>query len=194
MFIIVWQQFDNTKQTVEHEANEVAAIYQIGSQLPASEGQPIQNLSRSYAEIVVNEEWPLMAKGEESQRAWDTLGQLGRAIEQIQPQNGREQGLFDQLLARFHDLSDSRRIRLLDARDALGWGFWALMIFLGIIAVGFTYLFGLENTVGHAVMIAALTATIVSILFLINAIDVPFRGDIHVGPDAFRQVLEQLGN
>lgn len=192
MFIIVWQEFDNTRTTVEHEANEVAAIYQIAGQIGRSQGQQVQDLSRSYAEIVVNQEWPLMANGRESQQAWDTLAQLGKTIEQIQPQDAREQALYGQLLDRLHDLSDNRRVRLLDAREAVGWGFWILMIFLGIITIGFTYLFGLENTVGHAVMIAAITATIVSILFLINAIDLPFRGDIRVGPDAFRLMLEQL--
>jgi hypothetical protein len=58
-----------------------------------------------------------------------------------------------------------------------------------VVTVGFTYLFGLENTTTHMLMVAALTLVICLILFTVAALNYSFRGDVRVGPDAFEQVL-----
>jgi hypothetical protein len=55
--------------------------------------------------------------------------------------------------------------------------------------VGFTYLFGLQSTTVHVLMIMSLTLIIALVLFTVAALDYPFEGDIHIGPDAFEQVL-----
>src|SRR5215211_7244930 len=43
-------------------------------------------------------------------------------------------------------LSDARRMRLVAAEEGIPGVLWAVLIFAGIAAIGFTYLFGLENT------------------------------------------------
>jgi hypothetical protein len=58
--------------------------------------------------------------------------------------------------------------------------------------VGFTYLFGLRSTTVHTLMVAALALTIALVLFIVGALDYPFRGDVRVGPDAFESVLERF--
>jgi hypothetical protein len=58
-----------------------------------------------------------------------------------------------------------------------------------IITVTFTYLFGLDNTGAHALMIAALAAIIGAILFMIQATDYPYSGDVRVQPTPFELVL-----
>ena len=67
---------------------------------------------------------------------------------------------------------------------------WGVLVVGGIIVVGFTYLFGLENTRSHTLMIAALAASIALVLFTIYALDHPFAGVSRVQPDAFELVLE----
>ena len=47
--------------------------------------------------------------------------------------------------------------------------------------VGFTYLFGLENTLVHNLMVAVLTLIISSVLFTIGVLEHPFSGDVRVG-------------
>src|SRR5215203_1854882 len=59
----------------------------------------------------------------------------------------------------------------------------------GVEVVGFTYLFGLESTTVHVLMVASLTLIIALVLFTVAALDYPFKGDIHIDPNAFEQVL-----
>jgi hypothetical protein len=63
--ISVWEEYQGASETVEEEANSVAEIFWLGYQLPEPEGVHLQELARSYAEEVVNKEWPLMAQGKQ---------------------------------------------------------------------------------------------------------------------------------
>jgi hypothetical protein len=62
--IAVWEEFDAANDTVEQEANAVAEIFWLAHRLPEPEGTHIQELARSYAEEVVDNEWPLMEQGQ----------------------------------------------------------------------------------------------------------------------------------
>jgi hypothetical protein len=46
-------------------------------------------------------------------------------------------------------LNDARRDRLVDAEDGLPALLWVVLPLGGVIVVGFTYLFGLDNTLVH---------------------------------------------
>jgi 4-amino-4-deoxy-L-arabinose transferase-like glycosyltransferase len=62
----------------------------------------------------------------------------------------------------------------------------------GIVRVGFTYLFGLDNTWAHRLMVAALAGLIVLVLFTIGALDYPFSGGARIGTGAFELILERF--
>ena len=51
----------------------------------------------------------------------------------------------------------------------------------GVIVVGFTYLFGLDNTLVHTFMVGALAAVIALSLFTVGALDYPFGWGVTPG-------------
>jgi hypothetical protein len=58
--------------------------------------------------------------------------------------------------------------------------------------VGFAFLFGLESTGTHALMVASLAGVIALVLFTIAAMEHPFSGGARIGPEAFELVLDRL--
>ena len=116
--IVVWQHLEATKNAAEGEANELAGVYFLDNRFPESERHRVQDLARSYGRIVVEEEWPLMAEGEACPHAWALLDELRLAAQQLDPRPDAEQVIYDQALSRVHELSDARKIRLLDAKRA----------------------------------------------------------------------------
>jgi hypothetical protein len=56
----------------------------------------------------------------------------------------------------------------------------------GIAAIGFTYLFGLESTWAHRLMVVTLAAVIGLVLFTIGAIGYPFSGGARIGTGGLR--------
>jgi Protein of unknown function (DUF4239) len=81
--IVVWQAYEAAKDTVESEANELAGVYFLADRFPDPERERVRGLARSYARVVVEEEWPLMERGEISAR------DLGPARAQVQPAEHR---------------------------------------------------------------------------------------------------------
>ena len=54
--IAVWEEYGQASETVEQEANAAADIYWLAHRLPEPRGPHVQELARSYAEVVVHEE------------------------------------------------------------------------------------------------------------------------------------------
>jgi uncharacterized membrane protein len=196
MLIAVWEKWNAAEDITTDEANELAGIFWFAHTLPQPEGRHIQELVRSYAEVVVEEEWPLMAQGKSSPEAWATLDELRATILGLNPppaqQTGYDQMRYNQMLEQLHSLGDARRERLLVAEQGLPVILWIVLILGGVITVGFTYLFGLQNTLVHVLMVAALALIISISLFTVSALDYPFQGDIRIHPAPYEQDLERF--
>ncbi len=192
MLIAVWEQWNAAQDVASDEANELAGIFWFAHALPQPEGRHIQELARSYAQVVVEEEWPLMEQGRSSPKAWTTLDELRGTILGLDPPTGAQQVRYNQVLEQLHSLGDARRERLLAASEGLATILWVVLIGGGVITIAFTYLFGLENTVVHTLMVAALAMILSLSLFTVAALDYPFKGDVRIHPAAFEQVLERF--
>jgi hypothetical protein len=197
MLIAVWEQWNAAEEVTSDEANQLAGIFYFAHAVPQPEGRHIQELARSYAQEVVEEEWPAMEQGKSSPKAWATLDELRATILGLDPPTSAQQvpysqARYNQILDQLHGLGDGRRERLLAASGGLPTILWVVLIGGGIITVAFTYLFGLENTLVHTLMVASLALIIALSLFSVAALDHPYKGDVRIHPAAFEQVLERF--
>jgi len=198
--IAVWGEYDAASETVEQEANSVAEIFWLGHRLPEPEGSHLQELARSYAQEVVNKEWPLMEQGrsplmtsqEGTPAGWTLIDDIRANLQEFQPRTKAEEQLYAEGLDQVQRLADARRMRLVAAEEGIPGVLWSVLIFGGIAAVSFTYLFGLENTWAHRLMVVTLAAVIGLVLFTIGAMEHPFSGGARIGTGAFDLVLERL--
>jgi hypothetical protein len=193
MLIAVWQDYNTAQTNVESEANELAGVYFLASQLPEPERTRLQDLARMYARVVVEEEWPLMEQGQTSLRADSLVRQLRLELLEFDPRTRGEQVLYERGLTDLHDAVDARRSRLLEVREGIPYLLWVVLVLGGVITVSFTYLFGLKSNVAHALMVAALTLLVCGILFTIGEFNYAFSGVVEIRPDAFREVLHSFG-
>jgi lysylphosphatidylglycerol synthetase-like protein (DUF2156 family) len=168
------------------------AVFWLAREFPEPERDRLQELAISYAQVVKDKEWPLMSHGQVSQQAWALTDDMRSTISEFEPETHSEQVLYDQGLTLVHNLVDERTLRLFDVRGGIPRVLWFVLVVGGVIVVGFTYLFGLENTRSHRLMIASLAAVISLVLFTIYALDYPFRGITRVQPDAFELVLDRF--
>jgi uncharacterized membrane protein YraQ (UPF0718 family) len=192
MVVAVWQDWQAAQDSATQEANELAAVFWLAHGLPEPEDRHIQELARDYARVEVRQEWPLMQRGKSSPEAWELLDEMRASVEALHPADEAQTVLYDNLLQRLHELGDARRTRLLQAEEGLPAILWAVLLVGGAITVGFTYLFGLQSTTVHVLMVAALALVIGLVLFTVAALDYPFKGDIRIGPDAFDKVLGRI--
>ena len=193
MVIAVWEEHEEAKATVREEANELADVYWLAHRFPEPEGPRIQELARSYAAVVAEEEWPVMARGGgSSPEAWALMDEMRLGVQGLEVRTQAEQVLFEQGLERVDALADARRARMVEAEEGIPAVLWAVLVLGGAITVGFTYLFGLENTWSHRLMVAAVAGLIALVLFTVGSLEYPFSGGTRVGPEAFEMVLERF--
>jgi Protein of unknown function (DUF4239) len=198
--IATWEEFGRARVTVEAEANALAEIFWLAHRLPEPEGRELQELARSYAEEVVDEEWPLMEQGEAplmtqtqgTPAGWTLIDDIRASLQEVEPRTLAGQELYAEGLDQVQRLADARRMRLVMAQESLATVLWVVLIVAGIVAVGFAYLFGLQNTWAHALMVGSLAGVIALVLFTIAAMDHPFSGAARVGPEAFELVLARF--
>ena len=190
VLITVWGRYEAASEKVDQEGAALAAIYWTVDPLPDSDRRQVRQLARSYAQVVIDEEWPMMQDGKSSPYAWVLMDQLRQSMQHFEPSTPAEQVLYDHGLARVHELADARRLRLFEANTHIPTILWVVLLAGGVITVSFTYLFGLKNTWVHTLMVASLTIVLTSILFTVYILDNPFGGDSRVSPEAFELDLQ----
>ena len=198
--ITVWEQYQVANETVEQEANATAEIFLLGHELPEPEGAHIQELAHSYAEEVVHKEWPLMASGKQpsleeeagTQGGWNLIDDIRASVHGFEPQTKAQEQLYAEGLDQVANLANARRSRLIASEEGTPGVLWSVLIFGGIATVGFTYLFGLENTWAHRLMVVSLAAVIGLVLFTIGALGHPFAGGARIGTGFFELVLKRM--
>ena len=198
--IAVWEEYDAASVTVEQEANAVAEIFWLAHRLPEPEGSHIQELARSYAEEVIHKEWPLMEQGQAplmtqtqgTPAGWTLIDEIRANLQEFQPRTPADEQLYAEGLDQVQRLADARRMRLVAAEEGVPAVLWSVLIFGGVAAVGFTYLFGLQNTWAHRLMVVTLASVIGLVLFTIGAMEHPFSGGARIGTEAFELILERF--
>ena len=191
--VLAWEQLNTAQTITEREAADVETLYRLATQLPESNRNQLQQQTRSYAQIVVEEEWPLLARGQASANAQNAADKLRESVDEFEPQTRGEQELYARLLTKADELEENRGLRLLASQAQVPPLIWAAMVILGIITVAFTYLFGMDTPRLHMVRVAILTVVVALSLYTIHTLEDPFAPGVQVGPEAFESVLERTG-
>jgi Protein of unknown function (DUF4239) len=196
LVIAVWEQFQRANETVEGEANSVADIAWLANGLPETERFQLQGHARSYAREVVDEEWPLMEQGIEGERgtpeAWSLVDDMRDTLQEFEPRTEAEAQIYAEGLDQIDRLGDDRRMRLVQAEEGIPGVLWVVLVFGAVVAIGFTYLFGLRNSWAHRLMVMSLTSVIALVLFTIGVMEDPFSGGAPIEPRAFELILERF--
>ena len=196
LVIAVWEQYQRARETVESEANGVAEVAWLAHRLPDPERHELQEDARSYAQEVVDNEWPLMEQGlggvQSLPEGWDLVDDMRATLQEVEPSTEAEQELYAEGLDQIDSLNDARRMRIVASKEGLPGVLWAVLVFGVVVAVGFTYLFGLQNSWAHRLMVMSLTAVIALVLFTIGVMEHPFSGGARLEPEAFELILERF--
>ena len=191
---LTWQQYYTARQVAKNEAVAVEQVYRLADRLPEPNRSRVQDQAISYTRSVVEEEWPSMRQGEESPRAKARLGELRRSVQDFQPQTDAQSDLYSESLAELDEVEANRELRLLAVNEGIPYMVWIVLVIGGVLTVAFTYLFGIEPAWLHAVAVAGLALMVSLVLHVIGVLDYPFNSGVQVQPEAFEEVLSEIGS
>jgi len=190
----VWNNYRAAAANTENEANALINIYRLADGLPLPQNGDLQSLSRQYAQLMVSEEWPNMAKGKFSQRGFQVMSQMWKVLIGTRPGTKSEEAIFERLLTDVTNLTEHRRIRHLESRSNLPEIFWLLLIVGGIMTVLYSCLFVVEDIRLHVVQVTGITFIVSLVLVTIADVDAPYGGALHISSDSFVTALGTMGN
>jgi hypothetical protein len=188
---VVWSQFNDARNYVEREANELLDLFRTSKGLPADRRSQIQKHVGRYVQVVLTTEWNAMAKSDDWQ-AFEPgsaiLDQLWDIIHDFEPSTGCHAALHSEILSRFNDLSDVRTNRITSSRLRIPLALKILIYAGAVLTIGSMYIFSIQNWIVHALMTGALAGALSHILYLVHDLDNCFAGDWQVPRTSFERI------
>jgi hypothetical protein len=176
------------------EANSLVAVYWASDSLPEPAKGQIQDLAKSYARTVIDQEWPKMRDGEAvAGPGWATLDRLRAAIDSAPANGDWQQARKTEAASQLWNIYQARQARLTAAgSEGVSIVVWLALIAGSLMSLSLPYLLDVRKLTTHMILMSALAGTIALLLFAIYQLQNPFSGGAKVGPDAFNSVLGRL--
>ncbi len=190
----IFDNYNQAEAAVQREASLTASIYRYSLLLPVPTGIDIQKDIKSYIQHVVSSEWIALKNGNEPDELGNTI------IDKIETQTAlfneakesdQNRYIRNKILGEVQSIFDAREKRIGKARSALGPDIWFVIVLGAFFMLGINFLFG-ATLLMHIILMFCLSAVISSIIFLIVALNFPFRGEFGVSPEAFQSVLTRI--
>jgi hypothetical protein len=185
MLYAVWANFQTAETNADNEANALVNLFRTADGLPEAQRSAIQIAAANYADEVLTKEWVTMSRGDLAHSGQLFIMQLWAVTTHTPVQTPSQQISLAQAMTELSQLTEHRRVRLLESRSKMPTVLWTVLVIGGIITIGSCCLIGSENTGLHFSLILALSLLISMALVAISDIDRPFQGAVHVSRYAF---------
>jgi Protein of unknown function (DUF4239) len=194
MLYTVWTDFVAAKLNVDLEASSLRNVYRLAEGLPDQQRAQLQLQARSYADAVINRDWPEMAHSETPEESHNINQAMWKTLMSVKVATPSEIVAEDHAISELSSLTEHRRTRLLQSLYRLPTIFWGVLLIGGFLTIASASMFGAANARLHALQVFAFTLLITLVLLAIADVNLPFRGWVHVDNYAFIRAQENMLN
>lgn len=200
-----WQSYSDIDSRVSEEAATLQAVRNDVLTLPDS--TELVRYLDNYTEFVIHCAWDAQAEGGVSGfeipiSHADTALRLDsafirpfrQALNTFSPKDAGQANVQAEAMRKFSDLLRLRQVRLHSVSGALPDIVWWIVLFGGALNIAITWLFIVQSIRAHVMLNISIATMIGVLIFLISAMDEPFRGSLRVTSDAFKEVHGRLKN
>jgi hypothetical protein len=188
----VWESYENVREVTEQEASSLAAFYRNVSQYPEPLRSNLRERVREYTHQVIHESWPVQRRGKIPSQGVRSLDQLQSVLVGFEPTTEAQKGLALETLASYGRMMEARRMRLDSVERKLPGVLWVVIVSGAFISLISSFYFPVLDAHVHRVQVGLLAGFIGLVIFMIFALDRPYRGDLGLGPRPYEVLYEQL--
>ena len=190
--VTVFQTYSDTSKIVTGEATALNTLYRDVTSYPEPIRTDLQKLLSDYTDQIINGAWPLIRRGKIPTAGLEYMSRFQTVLVQFEPATEGQKILHAETLRAYNQLIQSRRMRL----DAVGTGLpgvmWAVIVIGAFISLSASFFFKVEDARLHIIEVLLLAVFIGLVIFMILALDRPFRGDLGIRADPYQLVYDQL--
>lgn len=187
-----FENFKSTEDIVLNESSALAALYRDVSILELPEKENLKATLKSYTAFVVNQAWPLQRKGIVPKGGTAIIDSFQYLLSQYTPVSEKDKIIYAEVFDQYNVLIEKRRLRLNAVNSSLPTTVWLVLFIGAFINIMLTWFLVINNK-KLDIIINVLSAILLgTLIFLIAAMDNPFRGEFSVNADSFQLLLDGL--
>lgn len=187
-----WQNFDAVSGKVSQEAAVLATMCQDVRAMPPSETKDKLNAAlKEYTRYTIEDAWPIQRQGIVPKGGTERVTAIHEHILGMKLTTEMDKIVATEMLQRLNSLIVIRRQRLEAVTSGLPSILYWIVFVGGAVNLGITWMFVTDRVKAHASLCACIGALIGLLIFMVAAMDNPFRGEYSVGPDAFQLIYDR---
>jgi len=188
----VWEGYEKVKEITEHEASSLATFYRNVSEYPEPLRSALRERIRTYTHQVIHQSWPLQRRGKIPTESVRSMDQIQSMLVRFEPTTEAQKGLALETLASYDRMMEARRMRLSSLERKLPGIIWLVIVLGAFVSLVSAFYFPVHEAHLHRVQVGLLAGFIGLVIFMIFALDRPYRGDLGVKPQPYELFYEQL--
>ncbi|MEY4518044.1 MAG: hypothetical protein RLZZ499_643, partial [Cyanobacteriota bacterium] len=178
---------------INQEAASVAALYSSVSNYPEPANTALRNSLRDYTKSLIDEDWAQQRQGVVPQGGAAKITDFQNILLRVNPVLEGHIALHAATISEFNNLMRKRRLRLQSVTSGLPDTLWGVVIFGGLLNIFIPWFLVYDRQFIQDLMITFMATTIGLLVFLMAAMDNPFRGEFSVSSAAFQLVYQMMG-
>ena len=190
--VSVWQTHTDAGATISREATAVGVLYRDMGGYPEPLRSELRQELREYLEYVIKEAWPQQQRGEVPRGGVEKVNDVEAKLVTFEPTTEGQKLLHGETLRAYNQLIEARRLRLDAILTGLPGALWFVIMFGALVCLSSTFFFHVEDALLQRIQVVLLAVFIGMIIFIIFALDRPFRGDLGLQPDSYQLIYDQL--
>ncbi|KZM69275.1 DUF4239 domain-containing protein [Nocardia terpenica] len=180
-----YQSFDSANTIVADEAATLGVLYREVSAYPEPERGVLQKDLVDYTDNAINVAWPALRKGEESTIGTALVTRFQQHLLAFHPQTESDKIVHAAAIEQFAHFIQVRLHRLADSSGGIPNLMWTVIVIGAAVNIALMCLFTLEHRTAHLVLAGLFAFFLATMIYLIAAMDYPFRGDLSISPEPF---------
>ena len=189
--VSAYQNFAGASDIVTKEASSLAALYRDLQAYPQPIKGRLQNDIRKYTRFVIDRAWPDQQRGVIPTEGTHRMTQIIGDLMSFEPTKKSEEIAHAEAYQQLNAYTELRRSRLANVTTGIPGVFWWVVALGAFITILLLAMLDMEIHV-HLILTGLVSLFLGLVIFLIAAMDNPFRGEVSVGPDPFAAVYQSL--
>jgi Protein of unknown function (DUF4239) len=187
-----WQNYTDISLNVSQEVSTINVLYRSTALYPEPTNKELNKSLKEYVKFVIDEEWPSQRKGIVPKGGSEKVTAFQKALYAYEPVSESMKSIHGENIAAFNEMIRFRRTRLHSVVVGLPETLWLVVISGSILNLVVPWFLVYDRQLIQDLMIILMASVMGLLVFLMGAMDYPFRGEFSVSPESFMLIYERM--
>lgn len=189
--VAAYQNYSSTSDLVTKEGSSLGALYSDIGGYPEPMRSILKSELRNYSKYVVDVSWEMQQQGESNIQDSYLLSEFSDSLMSFNPTTPAQEIIHAEAFRQTNHYLELRRTRLANITTGIPAVMWWVVVIGAFISLLMIALLKMPLHV-HLILGLTLSVFLSIVIFLIAALDNPFRGEVSVTAQPFQEVYDSI--